>query len=97
MHRSRLEKELSIAVERMDYRRAQVLKLILFGSEQTFMIWARDHQAYYRPQYAGYTADHISAGKYTRAEAEAECRRVPHELEMVCPDGSHVRFDRKEA
>lgn len=58
------------------------------------MIWARDKQAFYRTQYAGYTGDRIAAGKYTQAEAEAECRRVPHELEMVGPDGVHVRFDR---
>ncbi|MDB5618542.1 hypothetical protein [Tardiphaga sp.] len=95
--RSRLEAELSVAVQRMDFRRAQTLKTILFGEAPTFMIWARDHQAYYRSQYAGYASDSLHAGKYTRAEAEAECRRVPRELEMVCPDGSHVRFDRKAA
>jgi hypothetical protein len=92
--RNRLEKELSIAIARMDFQRAHLLKGLLFGSEQTFLIWARDHQAYYRSQYSGYTTDRICAGKYTRAEAEAECRRVPRELEMVCPDGSHVTFDR---
>ena len=90
--RSRLEAELSIAVQRMHFQRADLLKRILFGSAETFLIWVRDHQAYYRSQYAGYTPDRISAGKYTRAEAEAECRRVPHELEMVCPDGSRVSF-----
>jgi hypothetical protein len=95
--RSRLEAELSIAVARMVFQRAEILKRILFGNEQAFQIWARDHSAYYRSNYSGYTTDRINAGKYTRAEAEAECRRVPHELEMVCPDGSHVSFDRKAA
>lgn len=95
--RNRLEAELSIVVSRMDFQRAGILKLILFGNEQTFLIWARDHRAYYRPQYSGYTTDRINAGKYTRAEAEAECRRVPHELEMVCPDGGRISFDRKAA
>jgi hypothetical protein len=95
--RVRLESELSIAVARMDFQRADTLKRILFGAEQAFLIWARDHSAYYRSQYCGYTTDRINAGKYTRAEAEAECRRVPHELEMACPDGSHVSFDRKAA
>jgi hypothetical protein len=95
--RSRLEAELQIAVKRMDYQRAHVLKTIIFGTEQTYMIWARDNQAYYRSQYAGYSSDTAGAGRYTRAEAEAECRRVPHELEMVCPDGSHVRFDLEAA
>lgn len=95
--RSRLERELQIAVQRMDYRRADILKTILFGAEQTYMIWARDHSAYYRAQYAGYSSDTAGAGRYTRAEAEAECRRVPHELEMVCPDGKHVSFERAAA
>lgn len=95
--RSRLEKELQTAVQRMDYRRAEILKTIIFGTEQTFMIWARDKRAYYRSQYAGYSADTGGAGRYTQAEAEAECRRVPHELEMVCPDGRHVSFDGRVA
>ncbi|MAM41704.1 MAG: hypothetical protein CL949_25085 [Erythrobacter sp.] len=95
--RSRLEKELQTAVQRMDYRRAETLKTIIFGTEQTFMIWARDKRAYYRSQYAGYSTDTAGAGRYTKAEAEAECRRVPHELEMVCPDGRHVSFDGRAA
>lgn len=92
-----LERELSVAVQRMHFNRAQLIKDLLFGREQVFMIWARDNKAYYRSQYGGYTTEMIHAGKYTRAEAEAECRRVPHELEMVCPDGSRVRFDAREA
>lgn len=95
--RSRLERELQIAVQRMDYRRADTLKTIIFGADQTYMIWARDHRAYYRSQYAGYSTDTAGAGRYTKAEAEAECRRVPHELEMVCPDGKHVSFERAAA
>ncbi|KPF47091.1 hypothetical protein [Rhizobium sp. AAP43] len=95
--RNRLERELQTAVQRMDFQRAHILKSILFGNEQTYMIWARGNAAYYRSQYAGYTTDSAAAGRYTKAEAEAECRRLPHELEMVCPDGTRVRFDRKEA
>ena len=30
----------------------------------------------------------------TRAEAEAEVRRVPHELEAVDADGKRIRFER---
>ncbi|RWB67659.1 MAG: hypothetical protein EOQ49_25080 [Mesorhizobium sp.] len=95
--RSKLERKLALAIERMDFQRAELIKNILFGGEPAFMIWARDHSAYYRSQYSGYTTDRIRAGKYTRAEAERECRRVPHELEMVCPDGTHVRFDKAAA
>jgi len=97
LRRNRLEAELALAIKRMNFRRAETLKHLLFGGDQVFMIWARAHGAYYRSQYAGYTTDSISAGKYTRAEAEAECRRVPHELEMVGPDGVHTRFDRSAA
>lgn len=95
--RTRLEQQLSVAVARMDFRRAEILKGLLFGGEPAFLIWARDHHAFYRSQYAGYTTDRINAGKYTKAEAEAECRRVPHELEMVCPDGRHISFDKRAA
>jgi hypothetical protein len=95
--RNALERQLAQAIERMDFARAQTIKTVLFGGEETFLIWARDHNAYYRSQYAGYTTDRIQAGKYTRAEAERECRRVPDELEMVCPDGSHVRFPARAA
>lgn len=97
LRRRRLERELEIAVQRMDFQRADLLKRILFGTEQAYMIWARDKQMYYRAQYSGYAVDRISAGKYTKEEAEAECRRVPHELEMICPDGTSVRFDKRAA
>jgi len=92
--RERLETELALAVRRMDFRRAELLKNILFGAEKVYLIWARDKQAYYRSNYAGYTTDTISAGRYTRAEAESEVGRVPHELEAVGPDGQRVKFER---
>jgi hypothetical protein len=91
--RKRLERELALAVQRMAFVRADLLKTILFGTSPAYMIWARDKQLWYRAQYQGYTSDRINAGKYAKAEAEAECRRVPHELEMVGPDGVHARFD----
>jgi hypothetical protein len=92
LRRQRLEAELSSAVQQMNYLRAEVLKQIIFSKEPVFMIWAKDHNAYYRSTYSGYTTDRIAAGKYTRAEAEAECRRCPSDLEMVGPDGVHVSF-----
>lgn len=97
LRRVRLEGELCSAIQGMEFRRAQIIKTIIFGDEPCYMIWARDHRAYYCSQYSGYSADTSGAGRYTRAEAEAECRRVPHELEMVCPDGTRVSFDRSVA
>lgn len=90
--RARLEGELAGAIRRMDFRRAELLKSLLFGAEPVFMIWARDHSAYYRSNYCGYTTDTIAAGRYTRAEAEAEVRRAPHELEAIGPNGERIRF-----
>lgn len=91
--RARLEGELAAAVRRMDFRRAETLRNILFGSEQIYLIWHREHSAYYRPDYCGYTTDTISAGKYTREEAEREVRRVSHLLEAIGPDGERIRFE----
>lgn len=95
--RARLEADLAAATRRMDFSRAELLRRILFGDAPVFLIWARDHGAYYRPNYSGYTTDTISAGKYTRAEAEREVRRVPHELEAHGPDGERIRFDKVAA
>jgi hypothetical protein len=91
--RDRLEAELTAAIRRMEFRRAEVLRRILFGDEPAFMIWSRKNDAWYRPNRSGYTTDAMSAGRYTRAEAEAEVRRVPHHLSLVGPDGVQVRFD----
>lgn len=95
--RGRLEGQLQKAVARMDFRRAELLKGILFGNEQTFLIWARDKQAWYRSNYSGYTSDRLSAGRYTREEATREVKRVSHELEAHGPDGEVIRFDEQVA
>lgn len=95
--RGRLEDHLATAIRRMDFDRAATLKRILFGDAAPWMIWARDHQAYYRSNYSGYTTDTIAAGRYTREEAEREARRVPHELEVHGPNGERLRFDRAAA
>lgn len=97
LRRERLERELARAIRLSNFRRAETLTRILFGDQPTFRIWARDNSAYYRANYSGYTTDTIAAGRYTREEAERECRRVPHELEMESPDGRRTRFDREAA
>lgn len=91
--REKLEGELAKAIRAMDFQRAAVLKQLLFGDEPVYQIWARDKNAYYGPNYCGYTSDAITAGKYTRSEAEAEVKRVPHELEAIGPDGERIRHE----
>jgi hypothetical protein len=89
--RNRLEAELALAVRQMDFRRAQVLKDVIYGDQPTYMIWHREHSAYYRSGFAGYTTDTIVAGRYTFDEAMGEVRRVPHLLEAVSPTGERLR------
>ena len=85
-----LEAELSRAICGMDFRRAELLRRILFGDEAVYAIWSTKQEAFYRPLYNGYTADRLNAGRYTRAEAAAEVGRVPHILVAVAPDGSRI-------
>lgn len=68
--RSRLESLMSKAAAALDFKRAEVLKNILFPPEESlYMIWTERHGgAYFRPGYSGYTTDTNQAGKYTRAE-----------------------------
>lgn len=93
LRRWRLEAELAKAIRAMDFGRAELLRDLLFGSKPVFLIWARDHQAYYSSNYSGYTTDAISAGKYTFDEAHREVSRVPHELNAVDQTGRHLTAD----
>jgi hypothetical protein len=93
VRRAALERELRAAMRSEDQRRSTVISRILFGDDEPHFIWSREERAYYGTNYSGYTANRIDAGRYTRAEAEAECRRVPHILEMVCPNGQRVNFE----
>lgn len=69
--RKRLEQEMSKAVARMDYRRAEVLRDVLFPKGQAlFLIWHKEKDVYFGPNYSGYTNDTTDAGKYTRDELE---------------------------
>ena len=90
--RVRLESELQRAIRAMDFRRAETLRRIIYGDHPVYLIWSRKNDAYYAPQYCGYSSDLARAGRYTRAEAEREVRRVPHHLHAIAPDGSREDF-----
>lgn len=68
--RKRLESLMSAAAAKLDFKRAEVLKNILFPPEESlYIIWTDRHGgAYFGPSYSGYTTDTNQAGKYTRAE-----------------------------
>jgi len=90
LREKRLECELARAVGLMDFARAETLRRIRFGDAELFLIFHRNHGAYYGPRYGGYTVDRVSAGKYTRDEALAEVARVPHLLEAHTLAGSRL-------
>lgn len=95
--RNRLERELAQAVSSHNYGRAETLKRIIFGDEPIYRIWSRKNDCFYAPQYCGYTTDENRAGRYTRAEAEREVRRVPHHLHAIGPNGRREDFGMTEA
>jgi len=69
LRRSRLESALSKAIKAMDFKRAQVLKEILFpADEPLYLIWHKGHSAWFGPDFSGYRNSANDAGKYTRAE-----------------------------
>jgi len=69
IRRSRLERELNKAVAAMDFRRAEVIKSVLFPTnEPLFMVWHKEHGAYHCAGFSGYTSNASQAGKFTRAE-----------------------------
>lgn len=71
LRRKRLEGQLNIAIGAMNFERAGVLRDILYPpGEQIFCLWHREHQAYHRAGFSGYTKDQMQAGKFTRAELE---------------------------
>lgn len=69
LRRKRLEGELSKAIKAMDFKRAQVLKEILFPSDEPlYLIWHKGHSAWFAPDFNGYRNNPNDAGKYTRSE-----------------------------
>lgn len=67
LRRQRLEDLMGKAIKAMDFKRAEVLKGILWPAPEPLYL-IRKGDAYFRPNYSGYTTDTIHAGKYTAAE-----------------------------
>lgn len=66
--RTTLERKMQAAAKAMDFRRAQVIKDVLFPEGPLFAIWSKSNQAYFGTMYSGYAPNLEAAGKYTRAE-----------------------------
>ncbi|WP_043004903.1 hypothetical protein [Comamonas testosteroni] len=67
LRRQRLEDLMGKAIKAMDFKRAEVLKGILWPAPEPLYLIRKD-DAYFRPNYSGYTTDTVHAGKYTAAE-----------------------------
>ncbi|MNP01398.1 hypothetical protein D3C76_932110 [compost metagenome] len=67
--RKRLEAELAKATKQMDFRRAEVLRDILWPrDEPIYLLWHKEHEAYHRAGFSGYATNPIDAGRFTRDE-----------------------------
>ena len=64
--RKRLEQELKAAVARMDFKRAEVLKGVLFPTGPLYAIWSERNRAYFAINYCGYRNNLAEAGHYAR-------------------------------
>lgn len=69
--RGRLEAKLADAIRTMDFQRAELFKQLLFGQQPLYCIWSKKHEAWFRPNYSGYTGNQIDAGKYTLDEIKS--------------------------
>jgi hypothetical protein len=65
LRRQRLEQELNRAVKCMDFKRAQVLKDVLFPAGPLYAIWHKEHALFFGSNYSGYRNSIADAGKYT--------------------------------
>ncbi len=81
LRRSRLESELSSAIKKMDFKRAEVLKNILFKDEKVYLVYHTDHKAYHCSNFSGYTTNIIDAGKFTLTEAQ----RHSNDINKIIP------------
>lgn len=69
IRRKRLEGQLNKAVAAMNFKRAEVMRDLIFPpNEPIFCLWHREHQAYHCSGFSGYAKDQLQAGKFTRAE-----------------------------
>lgn len=87
LRRKRLESELAKAVKAMNFRRAEVLKNILWPKpEPLFHIMKGD--AYFAPNYCGYRNNAVDAGKYTEAELKPYASDIRDGTLKVVPVGA---------
>lgn len=93
LRRESLERELEVAIGRMDFARADILRRIAFGAQDVFRIWSEKHGAWYRSLSRGYTSDRASAGLFTAEEARAQVLHSEGELRAIGPNGKQLHVE----
>ncbi|MGZ4968011.1 MAG: UvrB/UvrC motif-containing protein [Methylobacter sp.] len=68
--RKKLESELSKAIKGMNFERAALLRDIIFPKGELFVVWHKEHGAYHKTGFCGYTNNVIDAGKFTADEVK---------------------------
>ena len=61
---------------------------------ESYLIWSNEHQAWWRPNSAGYTVHLLSAGRYSRQEAVAIARNARDGWREWCPPSEFVISER---
>ena len=59
--------------------------------EELFVIWSEAHSAYLRPKGLGFTLDLLSAGVYTRSDAETRTAKMRRETIISMADALFLR------
>lgn len=74
-HGRRLQHGPNVSISGLTYQRVcDVLEEATNAPPDAWLVWSHEHNAFWRANEAGYTRFIESAGRYTRAEAEAICR-----------------------
>lgn len=69
--RKRLEAELAKATKQMNFRRAEILRDILWPKDEAlYLLWHKEHKAYHRSGFSGYSSNTVDAGRFTRSELD---------------------------
>jgi len=69
LRRSCLERELNAAISAMDFRRAEIIRDLLWPVKQDlFLVYHCEHECFHCTGFSGYTKDRLAAGKFTLEE-----------------------------
>lgn len=76
LRKKRLESQLSAAIASMNFKRAEILRDLLWPEKQElYLLYHTVHEAFHGPCFSGYTNDRLKAGKFTLEEIKGWDRK----------------------